>query len=551
MKNFFQKSKEGLLILSLLMGGSFFFLSTDDNRYFEISKNMEIFANLYQSVNSNYVDEVDANQLMVNSIDAMLESLDPYTVFYSEAEVQNIRKAIIGTEHDIGIDVLKRDEEVVIRRVYQGTPAQEVGLKVGDVILKVGGESVANRTAEEVEEAVSGQLGSVVQLTVLPAGADKAVEHSLKCSKVTIPNVPYYGMVDEHTGYIVLSTFTENAGGNVAEAFKTLQEDHDVKQVIVDLRDNGGGLLIEAINLCNIFIDKGKEVVSTRNKIEDWDRSFKTPERAIDTEVPLIILINDGSASASEIVAGAIQDFDRGLLVGRKSFGKGLVQNHRDVGYNSRIKVTTARYYIPSGRCIQALEYKNGKPVEIADSLKRVFKTRGGRTVYDGGGLNPDHKVNVASETGVAKDLLERHFIFDYATQYVAKRDSIPPAIEFELGPEDFKNFLSYLKSRKYTYTAESEKTLDALREESEAGGYLASIDKHLSNMQAAILEDEHHDLRRHQAEILRLLEKEIAARYYYERGRVEAGLRRDKDVKAAVDLFNNKTQFNRLLSSY
>lgn len=551
MKKFLHKSKEGLLILTLLLGSSFFFLSTDDNRYFEISKNMEIFANLYRSVNNNYVDEVDANQMMVHGIDAMLESLDPYTVFYSEAEVQNIRKAIIGTEHDIGIDVLKRSDEIVIRRVYQGTPAQEAGLKVGDRVLKVGGESVENRSAEEVEEAVSGQLGSMVQLTVLPAGASAPVVHKLKCAKVTIPNVPYYDMLDEHTGYIVLSTFTENAGGNVAEAFKTLQEDNDLKQVIVDLRNNGGGLLIEAINLCNIFIDKGKEVVSTRNKIEDWDRSFKTPERAINTDIPLIVLINDGSASASEIVAGAIQDFDRGLLVGRKSFGKGLVQNHRDVGYNSRIKVTTARYYIPSGRCIQALEYKDGKPVQIADSLKHIFKTKGGRTVYDGGGLKPDYKVKVATETGVAKDLVERHFIFDYATYYVANHDSIPAAAEFELGAADFQDFLTYLESKNYTYTAESEKTLDKLRSASEEGGYLASIDGRLTDMRAAILADAHHDLRRHEAEILRLLEKEIAARYYYERGRVEAGLRRDKDVEAAINLFKDKTRYNRLLSSY
>lgn len=551
MKNFLRKSRESLLVLLLVLSSSFFFLATDDNRYFEISKNMEIFANLYRSVNAHYVDEVDANQLMVNSIDAMLESLDPYTVFYSEAEVQNIRKAIIGTEHDIGIDVLKRGDEIVIRRVFKGTPAEEAGLKVGDVVLKVGGDEVRDRSAQEVEEAVSGQLGSMVQLTVLPAGQSKPVEHVLKCAKVTIPNVPYYGMVDEHTGYIVLSTFTENAGGNVAEAFKTLEEDYELKQVIIDLRDNGGGLLIEAINLCNIFIDKGREVVSTRNKIEDWDRSFKTPERAIDTDIPLIVLINDGSASASEIVAGAIQDFDRGLLVGRKSFGKGLVQNHRDVGYNSRIKVTTARYYIPSGRCIQALEYKDGKPIEIADSLRRVFKTKGGRTVYDGGGLKPDFKVKVATETGVAKDLVERHFIFDYATKYVSERDSIPPAIEFELGAADFQNFLAYLKSRNYTYTAESENALEALRQVSEADGYLASIDDEITGMQAAILEDEHHDLRRHEEEILRLLEKEIASRYYYERGRVEAGLRKDKDVRAAIDLFNNKTRYNNLLSSY
>jgi carboxyl-terminal processing protease len=521
-------------------------LSTGGSRYLEISKNMEIFAEVYKTVNYEYVEKVDANALMRTAIDSMLGDLDPYTNYFSEAQMEQLRIEVVGGWDGIGIETESRDGEIVVRDVVEETPAMRENIRIGDVIRSVDGKSTKGKKAEDVDKILNGKAGTSVQIVVYRPSSQAERNITLERAKVNRKNVPYYGMLsDKETGYVILTTFSERAGGNVNDAVKALQEEHKPKRFIIDLRNNGGGYLIEAVNICNIFVAKGKEIVSTRNKVTDWDRSFKTLNNPTDLNVPVIILINERSASASEIVAGALQDLDRAILVGRKSFGKGLVQNTKDIGYSSKIKLTTAKYYIPSKRCIQALEYKDGTTVQIADSLKNTFKTENGRIVYDGGGLIPDYKVEKEEESAVAKALIKGHFISDFANLYREQNDSIAPAKEFKLKDADFDKFVAFVAQRKYNFTYNSQE--EALKiSKNHENSEIKALAKNLS---ASLDLRKAEALTRNRAEITRLLETEIVGRYYFERGKVEIQLREDNDVKEAIKLFNDKERFKQLLS--
>ncbi|MCB9054202.1 MAG: S41 family peptidase, partial [Lewinellaceae bacterium] len=441
-------------IISLLfvgMAASF----QPDNKYFEILKNIEIFTNLYKEINTYYVDDVDPGHLMRIGIDAMVESLDPFTNYISESEIEGYRFMTEGKYNGIGAISQKMGEYVTITELYQGQAADKAGLRPGDQIIAVDGQDATGKDPDAINDILRGFPGTSVKLTIRRPGRDADFDIELVRGEVQVPNVPYHGIVADGIGYVALTTFTREAGTNVANAVKDLKDKNPgLKGIIFDLRGNGGGLLNEAVNICNVFIPRGELVVTTKGKVKEWDRAFSTMNQPIDLDIPLTVLINKNSASASEIVSGVIQDYDRGVLIGQRSYGKGLVQNTRDIGYNSKLKLTTAKYYIPSGRCIQSVEYEDGEPIHIPDDQRTPFKTRSGRTVLDGGGVKPDVMIDKFTDAAIVQGLLEQHLIFDYVTQFCLKHDSIPNVEEFYF--QDFDGFVQFLEERQFDYDTES-----------------------------------------------------------------------------------------------
>lgn len=525
--------------------------TTQSGKYFEISKNIEIFTNLYKEINTFYVDDLDPSRLMRTGIDAMLESLDPYTNYISESEIEGFKMIVRGHYSGIGATIDKKDNEYpFITEPYKDFPAEKSGIKAGDILLSIDGKSTKDKSTDDISDILRGTPGTSLSLEMRrPSGEEYKVKVTRE--EVQVPNVPYYGMVNEDIGYITLTTFTENSGKNVQDAFQALKKENPrLKGIIFDLRNNGGGLLNEAVNVSNVFVPKNELVVTTRGKIKDWDREFKTLNAPVDLNIPLVVLINGGSASASEIVSGVIQDLDRGVLIGQKSFGKGLVQNTRDVGFNSRVKMTTAKYYIPSGRCIQAVSYKDGEPVEIPDSLRTVFKTKNNRPVFDGGGIIPDVKVARNTNIMIIKTLMKKNYIFDFATQYYYKHPVVIPAKDFSLTDQDYQDFIRFLEDKDYSYQTESEKYLKSLEQKVKDEKYFDAIKTDMEHLSAKIKSDKSNDLVKFKKEIKDLLEKEIVSRYHYERGRIEVGLKNDDEVKEAIKVINNPTEYKRLLQN-
>ncbi|WMX13666.1 MULTISPECIES: S41 family peptidase [unclassified Aureispira] len=533
-------------LLLLLIGGGVALATS--GRFLKISQSMENFAAAYRIINNQYVDETDPNQLMRIGIDSMLGHMDPYTNYFSEAQMVQVKMGVKGGWDGIGIELTKNDEQIVIKELVEDTPAEENDLRVGDVLLKIDGTALLNRKIEDVSQTLQGKAGTKVTIEVMRPSTGKVRELTIERTKVTKKNVPYYGMLDDETGYIVLTTFSQRAGGNVQDAFKALQSEHNPKQVILDLRDNGGGFLIEAVNICNIFLDKGNEIVYTKAKIPEWDRSFKTLNAPIDTEIPLIVLMNGSSASASEIVAGALQDLDRAVLVGRNSFGKGLVQNTKDIGYSSKVKLTTAKYYIPSGRCVQALNYKDGVSVKVADSLRQEFVTKSGRKVYDGKGLEPDFLVKEPEKSVLLSALIKENLIFDYANKYRDEHDSIIAAKEFSLSEEAFNDFVLYATDKWLKYQTNTEKALDKLKAQAQKEGTYQELVAQFEKTAAKIKAEKANSFQKNKLEVKQYLEQEIVGRYYYMTGQVENRLARDKDVAEAIKLFKDKARFEKLL---
>lgn len=545
MKRYIQSKKWFLAILLC----SSIALAFTGGRFLRISQSMENFAEAYRIINHQYVDETDPNQLMRIGIDSMLAHMDPYTNYFSEAQMVQVRMGVKGGWDGIGVELMKHDNKILVKELIEDTPAEENDIRVGDVILKIDGTSVKDRPIDDVSKTLQGKAGTKVTVQVLRPSNGDIRELTLERTKVTKKNVPYYGMLDDKTGYIVLTTFSHRAGGNVQDAFNALQEEHNPEQIILDLRNNGGGLLIEAVNICNIFLNKGNEIVYTRAKIPEWDRSFKTLNAPIDTKIPLVVLINGSSASASEIVAGALQDMDRAVLLGRNSFGKGLVQNTKDIGYSSKIKLTTAKYYIPSGRCVQALEYKNGTAVQVPDSLRQEFSTKNGRKVYDGKGLEPDYKVEENPKSTLLKVLLNQQIIFDYANIYREEYDSIGNAKEFELSNEAYDEFVKFAKDKWMSYETESQKLLTDLEAAVKEEENQAELVPKFEQMRQDIIKEKEQSFDLYKKEVKQQLEQEIVGRYYYMKGQVENRLARDTDVKEAILLFKDKARFEKLLT--
>ncbi|NJL76243.1 MAG: S41 family peptidase [Saprospiraceae bacterium] len=519
----------------------------NSNKYFEITKNIEIFANLYKELNTYYVDEIEPAQLMRVGIDAMVESLDPYTNYISESQIEGYRFITEGRYNGIGASSETIKDLITITELYEGQPADKAGLKVGDRILAIDGKVTKGKTQEDINNILRGFPGTEVELLIERPG--KTVPFSVKLlrDEVEAKNIPYSGKIADHIGYINLSTFTRDAGANVADALRTLQgEDPDLKGVVLDLRGNGGGLLNEAVNIANVFIPKNELVVTTRGKVKEWDRSFKTLNVPVDTEIPLVILINNRSASASEIVSGVIQDYDRGVIIGQLSYGKGLVQNTRDIGYNAKVKLTTAKYYIPSGRCIQAVEYDNGEPIDIPESERTPFKTRNGRKVLDGGGVKPDLVIDRDGSSNVLKQLDKGHIIFDFVTNYCASKTQVDPVETLRF--TDFDVFINYVAGRNFDYDTDTEKLITQLETKAKEEGF--SLGVSLETVKQQIKSTKEQELTLFKDAIVDMIEKEIAGRYFYKKGSVQVGLRNDLEVQEAIKLLNDPARYQSMLKS-
>ncbi|MEY4203590.1 MAG: hypothetical protein RL013_1293 [Bacteroidota bacterium] len=516
------------------------------SKYFDIAKNLEIFANAYREVNHSYVDQLDPNQLMRRGLDAMLTGLDPFTNYISETDVEGWRIQSDGQYNGVGASGKRMGDYVVVTEIIENSPAHKSGLKVGDVLLSIEGQSAKNRTEQEVQQFLRGYPGTKASIMVQRPGESKEVKITLERGEVIIPNVPHSGLVAENIGYINLTTFTQNAGGNVAEALIRLKEKNPgLKGVILDLRENGGGLLNEAIDLVNVFVPKGELVASTKGKVPEWDISLRTQGPPVDKDIPVVVLVNRHSASASEVTSGALQDLDRAVVMGQLTYGKGLVQNTKDVGYNAKIKLTTAKYYIPSGRCIQAVRYKDGVPVDIPESERAVFKTRNGRTVLDGGGVKPDVALPVDTAEGIVRALLEQDVIFDFATEYTLKHPKIDSIEIFEF--TEFDEFVQYVPKHKFQYRTKSEIKLEELKALAEKEHL--PLDADLEALESKIQTAKKEELTRYKDRILHEIEQEIVGRYYFQRGKVRKNLVNDPEVKEAVRLLNDRPRYNAILA--
>jgi len=521
--------------------------ATED--YFEISKNLDIFAAVYKEVNVSYVDQVKPGQLIKEAIDAMLFSLDPYTNFYSEAQAEDYRFQVTGSYGGIGANVFSKDGKIVVNRTFEGFPAQLADIRPGDVVLAVDGQSVAGKESKDLTELLKGTAGTAVTIKVDRPGHGE-MNFEIERAQIKVKNVPYYGKIDNETGYIKLTGFTPNAGKEVKDAFVDLRE-QGIERVILDLRGNGGGLLHEAVNIVNVFVDRGELVVETKGRDKEDNRSYQTLNTPVDTEMPLVVLVDGQSASASEIVSGTIQDLDRGVVIGRKSFGKGLVQATRTLTYNTQMKLTTAKYYIPSGRCIQKLDYsqkKNGKATVVADSLKHTYFTRNKRPVLDGEGITPDITVEKPELSKISQSLLRNDLIFDFATNYRNTTDSIPQTMGFELNSDDLGRFKSFLDGKHYGYQTDTEKAIEQLKTKAKEEDYFEDLEDMLSSLNAQFEEFKTNDLQRHRDEIRELLESEISYRYYFETALVESSFDDDPDISRALELFNTPFRYNSIL---
>lgn len=538
--------KKIFLLLCVAASGLFAFKGFEDNKYFEIIKNLEIFTNAYKEINHSYVDELDPGKLMRAGMDAMLEGLDPFTNYISETDIEGYRYLYEGRYNGFGAEARQMGDWVVVTEIFENSPAHKAGLKVGDAITSVDGQSAKGRTQEEVMAFLRGVPGTKVDLMVRRPGENKEQRVTLERGEIEAQNVPHHGIVAEGIGYIYLTTFTRDAGENVANALQDLKSKHPgLKGVILDLRDNGGGLLNEAVNLVNVFVPRNEFVVSTKGKVPEWDRSFRTQGNPVDKEIPVVVLINKMSASASEIVSGGLQDLDRGVLMGQRSYGKGLVQNTKDVGFNAKIKLTTAKYYIPSGRCIQAVRYKNGEPVDIPDAERAVFKTRGGRPVLDGGGVKPDVMLPADTATGIVKALLDQNIIFDYATQWSLKHPQIDSIETFSFA--DWDDFGRFVQDKKFEYESASEKMLKELRAVADRENYPLGAD--LQALETKIKAEKKGEMTKNKARILHEIEQEIVGRYYFQRGKVRKSLKNDPEVDEAVKLLNDPARYKAILT--
>jgi carboxyl-terminal processing protease len=527
------------------------FRPADDN-LFEISRNLDVFTTLFRELMIYYVDPTEPQELVTTGIDAMLVSLDPYTQFIPESEADDYRFMTTGQYGGIGALIGQREGDVIITDPYEGYPAQKAGLMSGDIIKAIDGKSVKGKEYDDVSKMLKGQPNTSISITVLRPGTTQEITRTLQREEIQIKNVPYYGLLDNSVGYIRLSGFTDDAGREVKDAVQDLKK-KGAKGIILDVRSNPGGLLNEAVNVVNVFVDRGQEVVSTRGKMKEWDKTYKALNAAIDTKIPLAVLVNPNAASASEIVSGALQDLDRAIVIGQRTFGKGLVQTTRPLSYNAQLKITTAKYYIPSGRCIQALDYTHrkadGSVDKVADSLVNEFKTSQGRKVYDGGGISPDYTTEIPVYSSISQSLASHYLLFDYATEFRIKNPSIAPAKAFRLSDEDYNRFVAWLDGKEYDYVTDSEKKLEDFKAKAEKEKYFAMISKDYETLAASLRHDKKSDLQLHKAEIKELLENEIVSRYYYQNGRMENSFDSDVEVKLAVKALSNPAVYSAIFN--
>ncbi|MEM8968329.1 MAG: S41 family peptidase [Bacteroidota bacterium] len=521
------------------------------DQYFAIAKNLDIFATLYKEVNTYYVDEVNPNKLMKVGIDAMLKSLDPYTNYIPEDDIEDYRTMATGQYGGIGAIIGKRNGKSLVLMPYKGFPAEKNGLKIGDELLEVDDVDFTDKSVSEISKLLKGQANTDLTITIKRYGEESTLPVTLKRERITVDNVPYSGMVTKDIGYIKLSNFTTGAGREVEKALTKLKE-KGAKKIVFDLRGNPGGLLSESVNVSNVFVPKGSEIVSTKGKVKDWNKVYRAPHSPVDTEIPLAVLTSGRSASAAEIVSGVVQDYDRGILVGEKTFGKGLVQATRPLTYNSQLKVTTAKYYTPSGRCIQAIDYshrgEDGSVGRVPDSLRTAFQTKNGRVVYDGGGVNPDVQAKAERLAPITVSLFTKNLIFDYATKYFYEHTESPEAKSFEINDAEYEEFLTWLSDKDYDYVTEVEQTIDDLTEIAKDEKYYQDIKEQITSLRKQVQHNKVQDLQKFKAEIKEALEEEIAARYHLSEGKTEASFDDDEVLQAAIEVLNDKDRYEEIL---
>ena len=537
----------------LLVGvGLVGFNNKDD---FKIAKSLEIYHSLFRELNIFYVEETNPEKLMETSIESMLNSLDPYTKYIPEKEMDDFKFMTTGDYGGIGALIRKEGDYAIISQPYKDFPADKAGLKTGDVIKQINGESIKGWELNKVSDELKGIPETKVKITIERVGRDEPLEKEVVRDDLHINSVAYKGIADEDkgVGYIRLSKFTRNAGQEVRNAYKELSEEHELNAMILDLRNNPGGLLMEAVNVANVFIPEGMEIVSTKGRIKKWNEQYVTENQPLDTNIRLAVLVNRASASASEIVAGAIQDLDRGVIIGQRTFGKGLVQTTRPLSYNSRLKVTTAKYYIPSGRCIQAKDYSNrnedGSVGEIPDSLIQQFTTENGRKVYDGGGIRPDIQVEPEELSKIEISLLTRNLIFDFATRFTVDHDTIPPVDLYEVNNDTYSDFKNYLEGKTWSYTTQSQEKLKELIETARNERYYEQAEAQLKELKERLAPDKEKDLDRFESSVRQLLEEEIAGRYYYQQGKIRANLEDDSQYDKSLQVVNDRQLYTSILT--
>ncbi|WP_341227092.1 S41 family peptidase [uncultured Arcticibacterium sp.] len=523
-----------------------------EDRYFEIAKNLDIFATLFKELNALYVDEINPNKAMRTSITSMLKELDPYTNFYPEDDIEDYRTMATGKYNGIGATVSNVYGEHTVVMIYEGSPADKAGIKIGDVFSEINGVSLAGRDSEQLGRLLKGQTDTQVDLTIKRFGQKKPIDLTVKRAVVKTPNVPHYGLINDEVGYIQLNDFSATAAAEIKTAFEEMKG-QGMKSLVLDLRGNPGGLLNMAIDICNFFIPKGKLVVETKGKVGQWNKKYAARFNPLDLEMPIAVLISSGSASASEIVSGTLQDYDRGVVIGQKSFGKGLVQTTRPLSFNTQLKVTTAKYYIPSGRCIQAIDYshrnEDGSVGKVPDSLKSTFYTKNGRPVYDGGGVDPDIKLEPKELSELTRQLTREGVIFDFATQYYFNNQTNIPGDNFTPSDDLYAAFKEYVKTSGFKYVNDAEEALSDLEAlASEEEGY-ADFKSTLSPLRALLNKKKDLDLVTYQNEIRDELALEILSRYHYDNAMKFVSFEKDQEVQEALKLFKDMPRYKSILA--
>lgn len=522
-----------------------------NQRYFDINKNIDIFNSVLRELDMFYVDSVEVNNLVQRTIESMLTRLDPYTEYYSEENIGDLQFLTTGEYAGVGAIISYKDGGVIINEPYEGLPADKAGLKAGDRILEIDEVDVRNSNVRDVSNMLKGTPGTAIQLLIKRPGEEKERTFSVVREKIEMDPITYSEIVKNNIGYLHFGSFTSNSSKRVEETVKELK-DNGAKSLILDLRGNGGGILDEAVNIVNLFVPKGIEIVSTKGKMTQWDRSYFTREQPLDELIPIVVLIDTGSASASEIVAGALQDLDRAVIVGNRSFGKGLVQTPRNLPYGGNIKITTSKYYIPSGRGIQALDYSHRNPdgsvARVPDSLTNLYYTKNGREVRDGGGVTPD--ISLTHEQGgtIAYYLMAENIIFDYATGWVQNNDAIAPPEQFVLSDEDYQGFVNFVKSKDFEYDKMSENSLNQLKSIMEFEGYMDISVEEFTALEKKLQPDLDRDLNLFKELIKKMIETEIVQRYYYKKGVLKHQLANDIVFDKAIEILKNTEKYNAII---
>ncbi|MBC35037.1 MAG: peptidase S41 [Bacteroidetes bacterium] len=535
-----------VLAIALILSISIDSFSQNENN-FEIGKSIDIYASLLKELNLNYVDSVDTEKIFNASVKALLQNLDPYTIFVSEKEVEDFEVLTRGAYGGIGVAIHQFEKRVVVSNVYSGFTAHKAGMKIGDVFLKIDSISVVGKTSSEVSDILKDMPGKPLTVSMQRPGIEGPIELNLIRETIKIKNVPYYGVLKDNIGYIILTGFTENAAKEFRNAFQDLKKNHKIESLILDLRGNGGGIINEAADILSLFIPRNTEVVKTKGKIKEQNLSYKTRLSPIDKKIPIVVLVDNSSASSSEIVAGALQDLDRAVIMGQRTFGKGLVQHIKDMQYNTKVKLTVAKYYIPSGRCIQEIDYKSKNVT--ADSTK-VYLTKGGREVKGGKGIAPDITTKKLSLSNVGANLYARLLIFNFVTEHYKNTESIGSIKDFEVTEEIYKAFLNYIEDKDFTYTTESERSLKRFKKHAEKEKYFEAVKAHLEELEKAMKADKDADLLKHSDEIKKLLFHEIVSRYYLDEGRIQASLKDDPATLEAIKLLLDTEKYQEILQA-